>query len=410
MKILYVGHWKNGTGWGNAAQNNILALDKAGIEVVPRAMADKPTSHEVDIPDRLLELEQNDESNCDICIQHVLPHTMEYSGKFEKNIGIYYSETSNFRNTQWASHLNMMDQVWVANKSMVDAAISSYVTAPIAVVNLCADVSLYSQRYEPYPIPGTDDNFVFYTAGTVTRRKNLMGLLKAFHLEFGINEPVSLLIKGNVPGESPMESNRIITSMITEVKNSLRLYPKETDYHNEIIITEWLDQNKMMRLHRTGDCFVLPSYGEAWGMPGFDAMGMGNPVILTNEGGPADYVLDGTSSKSVFCSGLLIPCRQEPVFIRPEEAPLPDLWTSSECWQSPDLLALQKIMREVYENKELRSKLGENGIDRAYEFSLDIVGKRMKGLLDGTIEPTLYDRATALREKHDMSDMATRIK
>jgi len=234
--------------------------------------------------------------------------------------------------------------------------------------------------------------------GEIQRRKNLAGLLKAFHLEFTPNEPVSLLIKGHVPGSSPMESNRTIRAMIEEIKNGLRLYPSKSDYHNEIIITQWLDDTEVMRLHQTGDCFVLPSYGEAWGIPGFEAMALGKPVILTDEGGPAEYVEDGVS-------GRLVPSRAEPVMIHPNEQ-IPDVWIGNENWQAPDLAALRHYMREIYENKELRDKFGNNGIDRAYEFSYQKVGQTMKGLLDGTVKPVLYDGSTALREKHSLSAMA----
>jgi glycosyltransferase involved in cell wall biosynthesis len=143
---------------------------------------------------------------------------------------------------------------------------------------------------------------------------------------------------------------------------------------------------------------VLPSYGEAWGIPGFEAMAMGNPVILTDEGGPAKYV-------EHMKSGMLLPCRDEPVFIRPEEAPVPGLWTSDENWSAPDLASLRAQMRKVYEEADFRESLGLGGIDRAYDFSLDVVGKQMKSLLDGTVLPTLYNSAVSNRQTHDMSDM-----
>jgi len=398
MKVLYLGVWKDGTGWGNAAQNYILALDSMGIDVVPRSISLSEPADSVDIPQRILELEENDETGCDICIQHILPHVMEHHGHFDLNIGVFYCETTHFRNTTWAEHLNLMDQVWVANRSMLSASINSYVHAPLAVVPLCFDVSAYSQRYQPYPIPEAQDKFVFYTMGTITRRKNLAGLLKAFHLEFTPHEPVCLIIKGNSPGLSPMETNKLIKVTIDEIKNGLRLYPSLTNYHNEILITQWMSHDNIMRLHKTGNCFVLPSYGEAWGIPGFEAMALGNPVILTGGGGPGDYV-------EHYKSGMLIPARLEPVFIRPEEAPLPDIWTSNEDWYSPDLLALQYFMRKIYQDKDLRTTMGENGIDRAYNFSLQTVGKQMEELLDGTTKPILYDRSTALRQKHNMSSM-----
>ena len=60
MKVLYIGHYKEGTGWANAAQGMIQALDRADIEVVCRNITlttDKET------PERILELEKNDTNN-----------------------------------------------------------------------------------------------------------------------------------------------------------------------------------------------------------------------------------------------------------------------------------------------------------------------------------------------------------
>lgn len=400
IKCLYLGVWKDGTGWSTAAQNYILALDSVGIEVVPRALSLTPANDKIDIPPRILELEENDESGCDVCIQHLLPEMMEYHGSFDMNVGMYAYETSHFRNTSWAEHLNLMDQVWVFNQSMIEPARQSHVFKPISVVPHCFDLSDYSQRYKPYPIPDTQGKFVFYTIGEVTRRKNLAGLLRAFHLEFTPDEPVSLLIKGNIVGASPMESNKAIKAIVDEVKRGMRLYPDNADYLNEIIITQWLSKTDMMRLHKTGDCFVLPSYGEAWGIPGFEAMALGNPVILTDEGGPADYI-DHEEN------GMLIPCRAEPVFIRPEEVPVPDIWVGNEDWQSADIAALRHYMRKVYADSELCNKLGENGIDKAYEYSFEKVGAKMKDLLENPFTGNVLQdiRMAEFDDKHNIQNM-----
>ena len=36
MKVLYFGHYKEGTGWAQAAIDYILALDSVGVDVVCR--------------------------------------------------------------------------------------------------------------------------------------------------------------------------------------------------------------------------------------------------------------------------------------------------------------------------------------------------------------------------------------
>ena len=113
MKVLYIGVYKDGTGWAHAAQDYILALDAAGIDVVPRAI--KQSSLMAEVPDRILELEKKSAHGCNVVIQNVLPHMMEYSGGFEKNIGLYFTETDGYRESSWPGKLSLMDELWVPN-------------------------------------------------------------------------------------------------------------------------------------------------------------------------------------------------------------------------------------------------------------------------------------------------------
>ena len=80
MKVLYIGCYREGTGWGQAAIDYILAMDSVGIDVVPRAV--KLNNNQPELPQRILELESKDSSGSDVCIQHVLPHMMDYNSKF----------------------------------------------------------------------------------------------------------------------------------------------------------------------------------------------------------------------------------------------------------------------------------------------------------------------------------------
>ena len=69
MKTLFVGVYRDGTGWGNAAQNYILALDAANVDVVPRHI--KLNNNQADVPERILELEKKDISGCELVIQNI---------------------------------------------------------------------------------------------------------------------------------------------------------------------------------------------------------------------------------------------------------------------------------------------------------------------------------------------------
>lgn len=372
MKVLYIGVYRDGTGWGQAATDYILALDAAGVDVVPRPLKLNGADHQP--PARVLELEAKSSRGCDVVVQHVLPHQMDYNGRL-LNVGLYASETSDFRPSAWADRLNNMDRVVVINRQMVDAARRSGVTRPISVVPHATGVGRFQRSYDPLDQlkPHKDaGEFLFYTVGEFVRRKNLGALLKAFHLEFDPSEPVRLVIKTSKPGRSPAECRAEVEKVCADVKRALKLHGGRPDFYSpEIIITDRLTEQGMMRLHAAGDVFVQPSYGEAWSIPAFDAMAMGKTPVVTSCTGYLDYVSDET--------GWLVDCRQEPVF--GVEDTFGDLFVGTESWSAVDINHLRRCMREAYANGAAREERGSNGIARAYDFDHEPVGLQLKEAL-----------------------------
>ena len=55
MKVLYIGHYREDTGWAQAARDYILAMDSVGIDVVCRNVT--LTQWSEDIPQRIKHLE-----------------------------------------------------------------------------------------------------------------------------------------------------------------------------------------------------------------------------------------------------------------------------------------------------------------------------------------------------------------
>jgi glycosyltransferase involved in cell wall biosynthesis len=371
-KVLYIGVYRDKTGWGQAATDQILALDAAGVEVVPR-----PLKLQREIrrpPERIRELERRTAEGCDVVIQHLLPHHMEYDGHFVKNIGMFESETDSFRWSHWPERLNLMDEVWCINHQQKVATYASGVNVPARVVPHATDITRFQKRHKPLERLGNqlEGGFTFYTIGEFVRRKNLPALIKAFHLEFEPHEPVNLLIKTSKHGLSPDETAKHVGAMCDQIKTDLKLYRRLDSYHREIVITQRFSDEDLLRLHATCDCFVSPSFGEAWCIPAFDAMALGNTPIVTACGGFVEYLSSD--------SGWLVPGREEPVF--GEKDTFQDLFTSRENWTSINIRHLRRCMREAYENAGLRSQKAETGIDRAYDFTYVAVGQIMKGYLE----------------------------
>ena len=375
MKVLFVGHYREGTGWGNAAIDYILSMDSVGIDVACRPI--KLNSNNPKLPERIVELENKSSAGCDVCIQNVLPHHMDYNGNFKKNIGLYFIETSSCDYSIWPNRINQLDEAWVCCNHNVKASSDSGINIPTFVVPVPCDVSKYESSYDKLEIPETDNNFCFYFIGEVTRRKNLAALLKAFHLEFSPSEQVSLVIKANKSGETPESLLYHISEICEQVKRNLKLYKSTADYNKEIVLTNHLTDEEILKLHSSMDCFVMPSFGEAWCVPAFDAMGFGNTPICTNVGGMADFIQDG---------GILVDGASEPVFGMTDT--FQDICTGREDWVSVNIRLLQSAMRNTFtlqkSNKIAYDQKRDLCRKDSYNYSYKNIGNIIKERLDAS--------------------------
>ena len=329
MKVLYIGNYKDGTGWSIACINNILAIDAAGIQVVPRAISFGEVSD--DIPSRITDLEQNDTVGADICIQHTLPHLYSYNSKY-KNIGFYVTETSNFRDSMWHKSINLMDEAWVPNKQIVKASQQTGVTVPIKVVPHSLPVESYKISPTSAQVQELIGTFNFCFIGEFVVRKNIEALIKAFHIEFHPSEPVNLFIKTSQAGMNPNECMDHFNEYIAHIKSGLKL---RQNYKDEIIVTGRFKRDDLLSLMGQCHCFVMPSYGEAWCIPALEAMALKIPVIYTKGTGMSD-----------FCSGIGVTSSEVPCYRAVDS--LPNLYTANSKWNEIDVEQLAFAMRSMY--------------------------------------------------------------
>lgn len=368
--VLYVGHYRESSGWGQVTRDQILALDKAGVPVVPRSL-DLGLAW-AQVPDRILELEKGNPAECDVIIQHVLPHYMKYDSHFRKNIGMFELETQNIKHTKWIDHLNIMDEIWVPCKDMLN--LYGVKSKTLWVPHAC-NTEEYSQDLPELAIDELANKFIFYFIGTYNRRKHLPALIRAFHNEFDPFEPVELVLKVNKPGMSPEALAQDIQALCGKIKENMRLYDDPERYKQETIITVDLPRNQLLALHNACDCFVMPSFGEAWCAPMVDAMALSNIVIAGNFGGPKDYIEHGKS-------GFLVDGSMEPVFGESDGDVFPGFGTSKELEFDISISDLQLKMRQAYHLTHVqRQDVGKSANAAAVARSYAVVGEKMKELL-----------------------------
>jgi len=184
--------------------------------------------------------------------------------------------------------------------------------------------------------------------------------------------------------------------MSNKIKDGLKIHRNNLNYHQEVFVCDYLTDEQIFDIHNSFDCFVSASFGEAWGIPIFDAMAMGKTPISCNNGGPADFLKAG--------GGLLTEFRKEPCFGVFDT--FDDLYTGKENWYSIDINCLRKNMREIFEDSEKRDKISSQGINNAYNYSHEKVGKIMKDTLENK-NTEIFNNSNLILEKHSIEKLIT---
>ena len=372
MKVLYIGHYKEKSGWAQAAKDYILALDSVGVDVVCRNVTLTQDNPQTD--SKLLKLEKKDSTKCDYCIQHVLPHHLIGTSNFKKNIAFLASESTTIKHLPWFNHLQLMDEIWVPNEDAKLYLEQDEINVPVKLVPHCADIERYTKKYPSINIPQADSKFKFYYIGDLNDRKNIRAIIRAFHSEFDRSEPVAMIFKIKKFGMSSEQVKQSFDKILAEEKAKLRMYPRLDDYIKDIVIAEDITDEQICALHQYCDCFVCPSHGEAWSIPSFDAMAFGNVPICSDFGGPRQFIDECNLKTGTLVNGVFAPCQCS-------DAAFPDMFTGRENWYVPCELELKNSMRWYYTTKNANGNPKIDGLTRAKEFSYETIGNLMKGIL-----------------------------
>lgn len=355
--ILFVGPVSLADGWGQAAREYVRALRTTchNVKVKPVFLGGPPMRLE-DM--QINELMYGEYDHYDAVIQNCMPHLFKYDKRFGKNIGLFPVETSGWENN-WPATIRLMDEIWTTSEYSRSCILNSAKNCPpVYVIEIPTDLQKYKKEYPKIPssfIP--KKNFVFYFIGEDIERKNLDLLIRAFHCEFDKSEKVSLVIKTNRNGIDSETLRQHLAERISAIKNTLSIYGSEEDYHNEIVITERLNEEQVLGIHQSCDCFVMPSSGEGWSIPAIDAAGFGNWVVMSDTGcyNWADLIV-----------------RTRPTRVFTKDKPLADLFASCETWLEVNQINLQNCMREAFESKA--ATLAKRSVA---ELSYQLIGEKM---------------------------------
>lgn len=356
--ICYEGPLKDYSGYGEANRHAAAALDAAGVDICCKLVkyTSEPSNFGTigQIVDGLLEKK----GEYRIKIIHTTPD--EYKRLIEPgkyHIGHFFWETSKVPEV-YVDGLNLMREIWTGSEANKQAMIDSGVTRPIYIYPQAIETDrAWPKQYE---IPDFD-GFLFYSIFEWTDRKNPLGLIRAYYEEFGHRDNVGLLIKTYMRSFTFTAKNKIrdqINTIKTEFGENLPPI---------FLYLDLMDRNQIMRLHKTGQCYVSPHRGEGWGIPIAEAMLAGNMPIVTGYGGISEYLDSDTS--------IVLPYTMQPLKGMDQASYLYD---SSQEWADPDIKDIRKAMREAYDDKDATATKGRKAQTWiSTNFNLKVVGKAM---------------------------------
>ncbi|MDF2668226.1 MAG: hypothetical protein K0R67_532 [Paenibacillus sp.] len=355
MNIMFKGMFYNGKGYAEGNRVLLSMLHRAGypVRIIAR---DWRSERKLALPKKEMNILAGFEnallSSNDVYINRDVGFRMEANPDFKVNIGHTTFETDRIPKT-WVPILNKFDEVWVQCQFNIQTFKDSGVHVPIRFIPYFFDDSRYVVRGEKMRLPIPKDTFKFLSIFQLCERKGYDLLIKGFLNEFKADEGASLVIKVRSPEETP----RLLREM--------EAHPKPLSQRAPIhIIDRMFMPDDLLSLYRACDSFVLPTRGEGWGRPLFEAMLMELPTLGTNWSGQTEYMNKHNS--------YLIEVEK---LTRIQNNPDYDMYNGHR-WAEPSLEDLQKKMRHVFSHRaEARERGRSARTELLYKYNMRKVGK-----------------------------------
>ncbi len=371
-KILYVGPLADFSGYATAARDYVRALDSVGCNLVTRCLSYDGGSFK--FSPREKQLLNRETQDIDIVIQHTTPNETERkNGIFNVN---YFAWETDRVPAEWVNKINTMDLALVPCDENIKSARKSGVVIPIEKIQHTFDASKYASM-PPYSIPNSGDKFKILSICQISKKKGLDALLKAYLAEFRSHDNVMLILKVYFGPSDSEEHKEKMIGQVEKIKELLRI----GDYPQVYLVHGVMSDEAITRLYNSVDAYCLPSRGEGWGIPLFDAMGFGLPVICVGWGGPTEFVRPE--------HGWLVDYHMSPCFDMPH--PHSFMYTGLDNWAEPNLDSLRKSLREAYTEWAIhKSGLVNNSAwsqkvtackERVKDFSYAKIGGEMKEVI-----------------------------
>lgn len=364
-KILVISPFLDSTGYGEASRRYASALDNMdGVDVVAKNLFLDTVSHQPN------EFEKNllkkDLKNINSILQITLPphygdkSQLKYSKHEVNTYGMFFWETSRAPSS-YVKKCNSLDGCILSNGNDIAAAIEGGVNSNIISKCGIPYKKEITSNIEPINLsPIIKDKKIYYSIFQLSFKKNMEALIRGYYYAFENNNDVVLIIKTHATYDNNKraQEHNAIAQIVSTIKKQCKL----TKYPPVILISDALSEAQINYLHNIGDTFVLPSRGEAWCIPAYDAMAFGNNVIMTKGTGADEFL-------NQYVNYFPIEHNKERVYNM--NHPGIDMYTGNEYWYEPIIESLTHQFSQAHKH----SPKSDNNL--LEEFSPQNIGKKL---------------------------------
>lgn len=352
MDILLEGGFYSGHGMAEGNRILLRFLLKAGhrVRIAPRDTNKRDLVLSKSEVEFLRQYEHTKLHKNELYINNGPGWNCRINPDFRINIGRTTFETDRLPES-WVKRLNEFTEVWVPCTFNVKTFSKAGVKVPIRVTPNFFDTTRYVPKGNKYKLP-FKKSFAFLSVFDLQdNRKGYDILLDGYLNEFSAKDDVVLVIK-NRSGKKKDLLQSIIDNHPKPAKEKPRVH----------MIGKMLPEEDLLALYRACDAFVLPSRGEGWGRPYFEAMLMEMPTIGTNWSGQTDFM--NNSNSYLIEVDRMVKITSNPRFP----------FYKGHYWAEPSLKDLQRKMRYVVEHqKEAKEKGKKARQDLLKRFSMEKV-------------------------------------
>jgi glycosyltransferase involved in cell wall biosynthesis len=361
------------TGYATAARHLMIGMRAAGVDVtwsrdwVEQESADVPKSDR----ELLEQIARSDDPGADFTLLYNTPTYSDGRAFLAR-----YRETIVPRSplicatmfetdaipARWAAALNTCEAVWVPSTYNKHSFAAGGVDPQLLhVVPIGLDVENYALDGDAMELPERRA-FNFLSVFEWNRRKGYDVLLRAYSQAFRAGDDVALFIRSTAEGMT-------IDEALAQALRELGL--KRKQMAPIVLLRDKIPQTLLPALYRAIDAFVLPSRGEAFGIPYAEAMALGVPVIGTAFGGPLDFLRLET--------GYPVPCTLGPVDAAfAEKMPV----YRGQRWAEPSVEATAAAMRAVRDDAhDAKARAARAAELIRTQFNRDTTGRTAAGVL-----------------------------